>query len=337
VHLIALVEGRDHVCCRYRLAAFEPMFERVGHQLEYVSLSGSWWTRWKRLCGLGRAGGVIIQRKLLAPWQLYLLRRRAALLLFDFDDAVHLRDSYSTRGHSSLRRRLRFAAMIRLADAVVAGNEYLRDQARSVRETLPVQVIPTCVEPGLYPLASHVRSGKGVQVVWIGSSSTLHGLESIRPMLEEIGRQLPGLELKLICDRFFSLRHLPVLPCPWTPAREAEELAAADIGMSWLPDDPWSRGKCGLKVLQYMAAGLPVVANPVGVQADMVRDGENGFLVETPEQWSKAIGYLANNPALRRCMGRAGRRLVETTFSVAAGATRWQNLLSNLQQQRSAA
>src|SRR5207249_4095705 len=109
------------------------------------------------------------------------------------------------------------------------------------------------------------------------------------------------------CDQFLRLRHLPVIDCPWTEAGEAAALASADIGISWLPDDPWSRGKCGLKVLQYMAAGLPVVANAVGVHAELVSHGQTGFLVETPQEWAEAVRTLAQDPRLRRRMGRAGR------------------------------
>ncbi|MGH7221957.1 MAG: glycosyltransferase, partial [Gemmataceae bacterium] len=105
------------------------------------------------------------------------------------------------------------------------------------------------------------------------------------------------------------------------------EIARADIGISWIPDDSWSRGKCGLKVLQYLAAGLPVIANPVGVQVEMVKHGETGFLAQTPAEWIEAVRRLAQDPELRIRMGRAGRRLVETRYSVAVGAASWVRLL----------
>jgi glycosyltransferase involved in cell wall biosynthesis len=231
----------------------------------------------------------------------------------------------------------RFAATVRAADAVIAGNAFLQEEARRWTDAGRVHVVPTCVDPARYPLAEHHRAGDGVQLVWIGSSSTLRGLETIRPLLEEIGRRCPGLCLKLICDRFLELQRLPVRACPWSEAGEATELAAADIGISWVPDDPWSRGKCGLKVLQYMAAGLPVVANPVGVQAELVRHGETGFLVETPEGWAAALGRLARDPALRRRFGAAGRRRLEKEYSVAAGAARWVTLLAGLHRKQEAA
>jgi len=124
---------------------------------------------------------------------------------------------------------------------------------------------------------------------------------------------------------------MPIDFRPWQQATETTELADADIGISWLPDDGWSAGKCGLKVLQYMAAGLPVVANPVGVQKNLVRHGETGFLVETPDEWEDAVRLLAADPELRRHMGQAGRRRVEEEYLVARGVAGWQHVLRSLE------
>ncbi|HLJ96429.1 MAG TPA: glycosyltransferase family 4 protein [Gemmataceae bacterium] len=337
MRLTALVDSLDHVCCRYRLAAFRPYLEQAGHHLNLRP-----WPRrccsWLRLeRSLRHADVVVLQRKLLPSWCLYLLRRAARVLVFDFDDAIFLRDSYSPKGLHSPRRLQRFAATVETADLVVAGNSYLRDQARRWQSDDRIRVIPTCVDPASYPLAEHRRAGEGVKLVWIGSSSTLTGLASIRPLLEKLGAQVPGLRLKLVCDRFWTLQHLSVVRCPWTQEGEAGALADADIGISWLPDDFWSRGKCGLKILQYMVAGLPVVANPVGIQTELVRHGETGFLAETPEQWLEAIGRLTHDPQLRRRMGQAGRQCVERAFSVAAGAECWRTLLDGLKLRRQAA
>ena len=120
---------------------------------------------------------------------------------------------------------------------------------------------------------------------------------------------------------------------PWSSDTEAQELAACDIGISWLPDDSFSRGKCGLKILQYMAAGLPVVANPVGVHREMIIDGQTGYLASSPEQWSAAIARLAADPALRRRMGQAGRRLAEERFSVARWGPQFAGLIDRLASQ----
>ena len=327
MHLAAVVEHAGHVCCRYRLAAFGPLLEQAGHRLELLPRPchlREWPGLVRRLRG---ADAVIVQRKLLPAWQLRLLRGRSRRLVYDFDDAIFLRRA--SDGWAGNRPR-RFAAAVRAADMTVAGNAFLAVQAVPHAGRGRVRVIPTCVDPARYCLADHVRAGRGVELAWIGSSSTLRGLEAARSLLEDLGRHLPGLHLKIVCDRFPRLQHLPVVECPWSEAGEAGALAAADIGVSWLPDDRWSRGKCGLKVLQYMAAGLPVVANPVGVQADMVRHGQTGFLAETPRQWLAAVGRLAHDPGLRRRMGRAGRRLVETTYGVGVGAAHWVALVEEL-------
>jgi glycosyltransferase involved in cell wall biosynthesis len=334
MHLTALVKSPDHVCCRYRLTAFRPFLEGAGYQLHLRPWPRTWLSRLLLRREIGPADLVILQRKLLPSWQLRLLRRVVGLLLFDFDDAVFLRDSYAPRGCYSAARARSFASLVRSVDAVIAGNDFLRDHATLWTPGDRVHVIRTCIGVSKYPLAQHGRSGNQVQLVWIGSSSTLRGLERIQPLLESLGRRWPGLKLKIICDRFLQLRHLPVLCCPWSQESEAAEVAAADIGISWLPRDLWSRGKCSLKVLQYMAAGLPVVANPVGVQAQLVRHGETGFLVETPEQWAEAVGRLARDPDLRRRLGLAGRRRVEREFSVSVGAGRWLEVLQTVRRQK---
>jgi glycosyltransferase involved in cell wall biosynthesis len=330
VQLVALVESQDHVCCRYRLRAFRDELAAAGHSLELRPLPRDWWGRMRLGTDLRQAHAVILQRRLLPVWQVRLLRRRVRRLIFDFDDAVFLHDSYSAKGTYSRVRWRRFAATVRAADVVVAGNGWLADQAATAGARRRI-VIPTCVNPHAYPTAKHDLSRPGVRLVWVGSASTLQGLERVRPLLEAVGVGAPGVRLKLICDRFLTFERLPVELCLWTEATEAAEVAAADIGISWLPDDDWTRGKCGLKVLQYMAAGLPVVANPVGVQADMVRHGESGFLASKPREWVAAIAQLAHDTELRRRMGAAGRRRVEAQYSVAAGGRLWRELLASFQ------
>jgi glycosyltransferase involved in cell wall biosynthesis len=329
VQLTALVERADHVCCRYRLAAFRPFLERAGHTIKLITLPRR---PWKRLWLYQRLRGatVILQRKLLPPWEIALLRWTARSVVFDFDDAVFLRDSYAAKGLLDRRRLRRFAATIRACDAVAAGNAFLARSAARWTSPGRIYVVPTCVDPALYSATVLRPRDAGVQLVWVGSSSTLRGLETIRPMLEELGGRVPDVRLKIICDRFLRFDPLPVVACPWTEAGEAAEIAAADVGVSWIPDDDWSRGKCGLKSLQYMAAGLPVVANPVGVHVEMIRHGETGFLAETTEQWVEAVSRLARDPDLRQQMGAAGRRLLEEKYSVARGAERWLSLLRQL-------
>jgi glycosyltransferase involved in cell wall biosynthesis len=277
---------------------------------------------------LRKADGVILQRKLLPSVQLALLRHYAQRLIFDFDDAVWLRDSYSAKGSVSRRRSRRFARTVRAADAIVAGNAFLAERAAQLSSPRKVHLIPTCVDLDRYPVAEHRRVAN-LRLVWIGSSSTLQGLERIRTLLDAIGQAVPGTRLKLICDRFIGFAHMPVEPIPWCEATETKDIATADIGISWVPDDDWSRGKCGLKILQYQAAGLPVIANPVGVHPELIHDGVTGYCANSPEQWIAAVQAMID-PVVRMTLGHAARQQVVSRFSVMRGGEQWADLLHKM-------
>ena len=219
--------------------------------------------------------------------------------------------------HSRWRAR-RFAQTVRTADTIVAGNDFLADAGASSRG-----------QGRERPRDSHLRRAPSlsdraprwpVELVWIGSASTLQGLEQARPIWQAVADAVPGLKLRVICDRFPESFPLPVVPVAWNQETEAQEIAAGQIGISWIPDDLWSRGKCGLKVLQYQAAGLPVVANPVGAHREMVRDGETGFLATTAAEWALAVTRLVSDARMRQRMGHLARRQVEADYSVSAWA-----------------
>lgn len=332
VRLLALVEGTDHVCYRYRIRAFEPALRRRGWTVDTVALDRSSWRRRKQLQSAADYDAVVLQRRLLSLWQVALLRRSAKRLIYDIDDAVFMRDSYAAKGSYSRQRLARFWATIYGADAIVVGNPFLHQQTASYVDAEKVVLIPTCVEHTGYPPAGHAAStsSDAVRLVWIGQQSTLPSLTLAGESLAAATRRVPNLALAVVCDAFPTLRGVRVESRTWSSETEATELARADIGLSWLPDDPWSRGKCGLKVLQYMAAGLPVVANPVGMNLTMVEHGRTGFIAETPEEWADSIGRLANDPQLRSEMGAAARRRVCEHYSVRAWEARFTQVVEQV-------
>ena len=327
--LVALVEAQDHVCCRYRLAAFAPILSRAGYDLELVEYPKTTWGFLQLGRTLRRADAVILQRRLVSSWEWPRLRRNCQKLIFDFDDAVWLRDSYSPKGFESAKRSGRFQQTVAGADLIIAGNGYLADHAKRFTSA-PVSVIPTCVNLALYPRAQHSSETKAIRLVWIGSGSTLRGLDRFRHVLEAIGQSVPGVRLRLICDSFLQLDNLAIEACPWDAATEGERIAECDVGISWVPDDPWSRGKCGLKILQYQAAGLPVVTNPVGVHTDMVSHHKNGLLATEPEEWINAVRHLAAYPVTLKTYGDAAHEQVREKYSIPAGALLWISELQRL-------
>lgn len=323
MRVICLVEHPDHVCCRYRLSALAPHLQVRGITLETVSLPRSLYGRLALFNRL-KNRAVILQRKLLSWIELSLLRSRAAWLAFDLDDAVFLRDSYSPKGHLDRRRSRRFASLMAAADCVFAGNRFLADQSRLHGAKGQVTVVPTSINPDLYTPKSALENRNlalpGLQMTWIGSSSTLQGLERMAPLFDRIGERIPGIMLRVISDRFPVFEKLKVVNVPWSGQTESMELASGDVGISWIPDDPWSRGKCGLKVLQYMAAGLPVLANPVGVHPEMIQTGQEGFLPSTDGEWIEKLEFLDKNRPALHAMGDSGRLRVERDYSVANAA-----------------
>jgi glycosyltransferase involved in cell wall biosynthesis len=327
---LVLTERVDDPCYRYRIEAFLPSLARRGFEVETVCLRRNAVARTLQLLRARAADVVLLQRKLLSVAQVGLLRCVARRLVYDLDDALYHRHSDHPKGPHSWKLSARFWAMMRAADLVLVGNECLEEQAARHADRSRVHVVPTCVEPQKYPIAEHRAVGAQAKLAWVGQACTLQGFRAAAECLEAAGRRLPGLELRVICDTTIDLPGLRVSLCRWSLDTETRDLATSDIGISWLPDHPFSRGKCGLKVLQYMAAGLPVVANPVGVTPQLVVHGRTGFLASTPTEWAEAIAELAGDPALRRRMGAEGRRIVETHYSVDRWAARFAGLIAGI-------
>ena len=319
--VLALVESPNHVCYRYRVKAYTAALAQHDLSLRPVVLRPRTLSRTRQLLDARRFQTVILQRRLLPRWQIRILRQAADRLVFDLDDAVFQRDSYDRKSQQCRRKMERFKATVRAADIVTVGNDHLRQEVLRYVESDRVRVIPTCVDPMLYRLANHSRADESLRLSWIGSSSTMPSLHLIQQHLALAAERVPGLELHVICDRGVELAGVRTVLREWSTENEAADLADCDVGISWLPDDTWSRGKCGLKVLQYMAAGLPVVANPVGTNPEMVIPGRTGFLANTPNEWAEAIRLLASDRKLRRKLGAAGRRLIQERYSVA----RWED------------
>jgi hypothetical protein len=327
--VLALIESADHVCYRYRFNALAWALAQEGLWLEALPIQRGIGRIATLLAG-SRADLVILQRKLLPAWQLAILRQHAKYLVYDIDDALFRRDTFTRKKQQSPSRLSRFRATVRAADAVLAGNSYLTQFASAFVDPSRVHFVPTCVEPAWYPLASHRRSGPWTRMGWIGQHCMLPSLNAMEQQLIAIQRRLPNISLRVISDALPQITTIKMELGRWSSATEANELAATNIGISWLCDDLWGQGKCGLKVLQYMAAGLPVVANSVGVHQKMIVHGETGFLADTPDEWAAAISLLAEDPGLRLRMGAAARRSVEIDYNVRRWGPKVARLLRKL-------
>ncbi len=255
-----------------------------------------------------RYDGVFLQKKRLNSFDAFWLRKYARKVIYDFDDAVMYDDE---RPELSSRKRQRdFARTVRLADTVIAGNKYLADHALKFNDN--IKILPTGLRLEDYKGAAGRPEDGRVVLVWIGSKSTLKYLAEIKPALEEIGSRFDNVVLRIICDEFFDLQNIKVERCQWSERTQVSDLATSDIGLAPLPDNRFTRGKCGFKILQYAAAGLPVIASPVGVNAEFVSDGVTGFRAADVSEWIDRIGRLVKDAELCRNMGRHGRDWVQS-------------------------
>jgi glycosyltransferase involved in cell wall biosynthesis len=287
---------------RQRVQVYLGILRDLGIDCEVVPLPGGVAARARLFSQAGRYDGVFLHKKKLSLLDAFCLRRYARKIIYNYDDAI-LYDEKSP-AKPRWRRGIAFARTVKLADMVLVGSSYLADFAR--RHNSNVQVLPIGLQTREYrPEESASRDGK-IRLVWIGSKSTLKYLRQIEGVLEEIGCRYEQAVLRIVCDEFLDLANLAVEKRRWAAQTRATDLATSDIGLAPLPDDPFTRGKCSFKVLEYSASGLPVVASPIGTNAQYVQEGVTGFLCDGAAQWAEKIGQLIENAALRRTMGRAG-------------------------------
>jgi glycosyltransferase involved in cell wall biosynthesis len=322
--VLAITSNLQQASSRLRIAALvEPLRER-GFELVVQACPRTWSTRRDLLCSAGAYHAVILQRKLLDPWNWRFLRQSARRVIFDVDDAVR---HHPTRvgPYSLVRTTMRFAATTRNVDHVVAGNGYVGDMFRS--RGCGVSLLPTAIDVERYRIKRHAPTDTP-RLVWIGSRSTVRYLQRFLPAIEAAAERVSGLRLVTIADVSVRSRKIPVEHVVWSVETEADALTRGDIGIAPTPLDRWTLGKCGFKILQYMAAGLPVIASPVGANAGLVRPGETGLLPGHVKDWPDAIARLASDVVARQRMGHAGRAVVERDFRLDDAADAWAELLS---------
>jgi len=322
VKLLILTNNPDRPSYRQRVDAYLTLLRSRGIDCGVVVFPRGGFCRWKLLRRCSQYDAVFLHKKRLNSFDAFWLRRYAKKVIYDFDDAVMYDDKRPEL--PSLRRQRDFARTVRLADTVIAGNRYLADHALKFNRN--VNILPTGLAIEDYRVAAERAEDGKVVLAWIGSRSTLKYLAEIKPALEEIGSRFDNVTLRIICDEFFDLNNMKVERCQWSENTQVSALMTSNIGLAPLPDNRFTRGKCGFKILQYAAAGLPVVASPVGVNAKYVSDGVTGFHASNISEWIDRIGKLVKDIEMSRNMGRQGHTWVES-FDFAVIGSRLADLI----------
>lgn len=276
----------------------------------------------RRLKDVSRANEydiVFIHREALLLGSSYFEKRLSktkAKLVYDFDDSIWLGDT------SDANKKLRWlkypgkiAKIISISDVVFAGNKYLANYASYYNSN--VKIVPTTIDTDEYKRDPNSRRTDGkVCIGWTGSITTIKHFEFAIPILRKLKEKYGDkLVIRVIGDKNYTNPELDIKGIAWSKENEVQELSSFDIGIMPLPDDEWSKGKCGLKGLQYMALEIPAIMSPVGVNSEIIQDGINGYLAKNDQEWLEKLSSLIDNAALRETMGKAARQTVIDKYS----------------------
>jgi len=286
-------------------------FKRIVHWVKASRSDVVWIHRFAAPIGTGLLGSA--------------LKALGKPLVFGYDDAVYLARGKANQIRSWFGSWRDIDDLVAKSDYVLARNQSLGDHARMYNPN--VLVLPSAIDVTLYnrvlnTASQAIKDHSAFVIGWIGTPSSAPYLELVHPVLEKLGQEGP-VELRLIGGDMPDVAGVTVNRIRWQQATEIEELCQADVGIAPLPDGEWARGKSGLKVVQYMGCGLPVVASAVGSHLGLLESGKHGFLAHTDEEWLQALRVLRDSKSLRVKMGAAGRQKVrlQHDFSVIAKAT----------------
>ena len=258
---------------------------------------------------------VFIQREAFLLGTVYFERKISEVgvpIIFDFDDAIwEVNRAGGNKALSFLKKPDKTSQILSLSSAVIAGNRYLADYASKFNPN--VTVIPTTIDTTYhYPKVMNQK----VVIGWTGTFSTFPYFENLIPLLSRIKKKHAEVEFKIIVDFDLEIPELGIGTTKWDKRQEIDQLREISIGVMPLPDNKWTRGKCGFKGLQYMSLGIPTLMSPVGVNTEIINDGVNGFLPQNESQWFKRLSELIESAELRSEIGQRGYEDVVKKYSV---------------------
>jgi glycosyltransferase involved in cell wall biosynthesis len=256
---------------------------------------------------------VFIHKKCLNWLDALSFNPQRARVIFNYDAAI----MFNSKGQPTITHQVRFKRSLRKADKVLVGNAYLAEQAAKYHKN--IAILPLGLETQGYCSANSKLNDGKIRLVWVGRPVTLPYIKPLKNVFRNLAKKYPNLVLRIVCEEFIDINGVKIEKIKWTPEVRFNALAEADIGLAPLPENPFTRGKCSFKVLEYSASGIPVVASPVGTNSDHVKQGSTGFLAETDDQWFEKISELIENEPLRIEMGKKGRQFAKQHDSTIVG------------------
>jgi len=246
-------------------------------------------------------------------------------IIYDFDDAIWIPNiSAANKMAAWFKAFWKVKFICRWAHTVTGGNAFLNKYAAAsgAKQTI---FLPTCVDTERKHNKIKIHGNHKPVVGWTGSHSTLPYLDDIIPLIRELQEDI-DFSFLVIADKEPTLDLENWQYIPWNETTEAQDLLYMDIGIMPLKSDRWSEGKCGFKLIQYMACGIPAVADPVGVNSTIIDNGQNGFVCDTPQEWKEKLKLLISNPEMRSAFGDHGRKKIVREYSIRSQAEKFVSL-----------
>lgn len=275
--------------------------------------------RFSHIIKAGSYDAVYIQKDVLPYFYLLILKKLNRNIIFDLDDALYENHStvkapaFSLDNFFFKHRKNNLKNILKFAKAVTVTTPYLAEYAKKYNQN--VHIITGPIDCDIYQSAPKDHTSK-TTIGWIGSPVTTKYVEDMIPVFEVLQKKYPELQIHLIGAKKFDPVNSDVKFLNWSEENEISLLSELDIGIMPLLNDNWSKGKGGLKILQYFALNIPVVCSPVGINIDLVSEGVNGYLADSNETWIEKLSVLIEDSSLRKIMGKAGRNLVEQKFDL---------------------
>jgi glycosyltransferase involved in cell wall biosynthesis len=306
-----------------------PFLSESGLECESVFFPRAISAKLKLYSVLKSYDAVLLQKRLPSWLDFREIRKRSKRLIFDFDDAIFLKNAAPSSNlcdYESSTRMRKFKRVIEGVDEVVAANSFLAEAVKKIAPEKKVHIIPSPVSADKYEQKENYELSCPPVIGWIGTESTLRYLDMTADTFREI-RKKKDFVLRIISDGEYSPAGIKVENIRWSLERQFCEIRKFDIGIMPLSPDPFSEGKSAYKLLQYLAAGVPSVCSPVGMNCDVAGNDEFALIAGSSAVFAEKILFLLENYEIRKRLGQKGRELIKERFDLPVVARQWEKIL----------
>ncbi|OGV39613.1 MAG: hypothetical protein A2020_02805 [Lentisphaerae bacterium GWF2_45_14] len=329
MRVLFLIKSDYTPSSRIRVSDICPLLRNSGIDAQIEIIPSGTWARLRLFSKLSSYDAVVLQKRLLKFPDSLVLRKTAKRLIFDFDDAIYLKNaspSLNLPDYRSFTRRRLFNRTVRKSDIIVAANSILSSEAEAVCGRGKIKIIPSTIDISSIIAKDDYALSSPPVIGWTGTKSTLRYLEFIAPALCKTAKK-HDFTLRVVADEKIEIPGVRTEFLKWELDNQYDRIRSFDIGIMPLSSDPFSEGKAAYKLLQYMACAVPSVCSPVGMNLDVAEGGKCALAAASTDEFSDALCKLFEDDSLREKLGKNARKSVEEKYSLETASSLWMDIL----------